>query len=145
MIGFFEHQYLSFKKNHLRNLIALARADGNLHKDEEKMLYKIGEKYGLKDRQIASLIRSNKEVELKIPQKHEQKMNQLYDLVMMVYADGVVDDNEVKFCEDLMEDFGFKKEVVHWMIEKFDESSPPAPPAASEWDAIVKEGEKFEK
>jgi len=140
MIGFFEHQYLSFKKNHLRNLIALAKADGHLHTEEEKMLYKMGEKYGLKDRQIASLIRSNKTTDLQIPDTHEQKMNQLYDLVTMVYADGVVEDSEVKFCEELMDDFGFKKDIVHWMIDKFDEANPPAP---NDWSALVKEAEKF--
>lgn len=142
MIGFFEHQYLSFKKNHLRNLIALAKADGHLHAEEEKMLYKMGEKYGLKDRQIASLIRSKAEKEVQIPETHEQKMNQLYDLVMMVYADSVVEKSEVKFCEDLMEDFGFKKDIVKWMISKFDEASPPA---TNDWDELVKEAEKFEK
>ncbi|MEO1098415.1 MAG: TerB family tellurite resistance protein [Bacteroidota bacterium] len=110
MIGFFEHQYLSFKKNHVRNLIALAKADGHLHSTEEEMLYKIGAKYGLKDRQIATLIQSEKEVKLKVPEGHEQKMNQLYDLVIMVYADGVVEESEIAFCEELMEQFGFKKE-----------------------------------
>lgn len=140
MIGFFEHQYLSFKKNHLRNLIALAKADGHLHAEEEKMLYKMGEKYGLKDRQIASLIRSDAEKELQIPESHHQKMNQLYDLVMMVYADGVVENSEVEFCEDLMEDFGFKKEIVKWMISKFDEANPPVP---NDWDALVEEGKQF--
>ncbi len=142
MIGFFEHQYLSFKKNHLRNLIALAKADGHLHKEEEKMLYRMGEKYGLKDRQIASLIRSNKKTDLQIPETHEQKMNQLYDLVMMVYADGVVEESEVDFCEELMDEFGFKKGIVNWMIDKFDEANPPAP---NDWDKLIAEGKKFVK
>lgn len=142
MIGFFEHQYLSFKKNHLRNLIALAKADGHLHTEEEKMLYKLGEKYGLKDRQIASLIRSEKKTDLHIPETHEQKMNQLYDLVTMVYADGVVEDSEVEFCEDLMDEFGFNKEIVKWMINRFDEANPPAP---TDWENLVAEGQKFVK
>jgi len=142
MIGFFEHQYLSFKKNHLRNLIALAKADGHLHAEEEKMLYKMGEKYGLKDRQIASLVRSNKQTDLQIPDNHSQKMNQLYDLVTMVYADGIVEESEVKFCEELMEEFGFKKEIVNWMIDKFDETNPPLP---NNWDELVEEGKKFVK
>lgn len=140
MIGFFEHQYLSFKKNHLKNLIALAKADGNLHQAEEQMLYKMGEKYGLKDRQIASLIRSKKASELHIPENHDQKMNQLYDLVLMVYADGIVEDSEVEFCEDLMEQFGFKREVVLWMIEKFDEGNPPTPEA---WEIVKEDAKQF--
>lgn len=141
MIGFFEHQYLSFKKNHVRNLIALAKADGNLHKDEETMLYKIGAKYGLKDRQIATLIQSEKEIELKVPQGHDHKMNQLYDLVLMVYADGIVEDSEVTFCEELMEKFGFEKEIVSWLIDNFEKGNPPTPEA---WDQLKSEAaERF--
>lgn len=136
MIGFFEHQYLSYKKSHLRNVIALAKADGELHTEEEKMLYKMGEKYGLKDRQIASLIRSNKSVEVTIPDSHDQKMNQLYDLVLMVYADGVVEKSEVEFCQELMVQFGFKKEIVDWMIEMFKHGNPPTPEA---WEQLKQE------
>ena len=39
MIGFFEHQYLSYKKDHIKNLLALAKADGFMHEKEEKMVY----------------------------------------------------------------------------------------------------------
>ncbi len=133
MIGFFEHQYLSFKKNHLRNLIALAKTDGNLHKDEEKMIYKLGEKYGLKDRQVASLLRSNKALDLYIPESDTEKMDQLYDVVMMVYADGVVEDSEVEFCEDMVDKFGYKKEIVAWLIKLFDQGNIPT---ANEWDEL---------
>ncbi|GAA0894572.1 hypothetical protein GCM10009122_42530 [Fulvivirga kasyanovii] len=135
MIGFFEHQYLAYKKNHLSNLIALAKVDGHLHTEEEKMLYKVGAKYGLKDRQIASLIRSEKETTLNVPESHDQKMNQLYDLVMMVYADDVVEDSEIEFCEELMANFGFKKSVVKWMIDMFDKGNPPTPEA---WEDLKK-------
>ena len=141
MIGFFEHQYLSYKKNHLSNLIALAKVDGNLHPEEEKMLYKMGEIYGLKDRQIASLINYDERTSLNIPKSHEQKMNQLYDLVTMIYADGKVEESEVHFCEELMIKFGFKREVVQWMINMLGLGKPPTPEV---WKELVKEAaEKY--
>lgn len=133
MIGFFEHQYLSFKKSHLKNLIALAKADGHLHPDEEKMIYKMGDKYGLKDRQVASLLRSNKQTDLHIPKTHDQKMDQLYDIVMMVYADGVVDQSEIDFCEEIVERFELKKDIVAWLIKIFDQGNVPTP---SEWEEL---------
>ena len=136
MIGFFEHQYLTFKKNHLKNLIALAKADGHLHQAEEKMIYKIGDKYGLKDRQIASLLRSEKKLELHVPETHDEKMDQLYDVVMMVYADGVVEDSEVEFCEELVDKFGYKKDIVQWLIKIFDEGNVPN---QVEWNQLKEE------
>ncbi|HEY8935738.1 MAG TPA: TerB family tellurite resistance protein, partial [Cyclobacteriaceae bacterium] len=81
MIGFFEHQYLKYKKNHIKNLLALAKADGHMHPKEEALLYKIGKRYGIKDRQVKELIDSNEKYEVIVPDNHNDKMNLLYDLV----------------------------------------------------------------
>lgn len=140
MIGFFEHQYLSYKKNHLYNLIELARADGDFHDDEKMLIYKIGERYGLKDRQIASMISSNKSTGIHIPGTHEGKMNQLHDLLLMVYADGMVDDVEISFCEGMAETFGFKKEIVKWMLQFFSDDKRPG---IEEWEYIIEASGKF--
>ncbi len=136
MQGFFEHQYLSYKKNHLKNLIALAMIDGHFHADEEKMIYKVGEMYGLKDRQISVLIAEYKATDLHIPDSFDKKMEQLYDLVRMVYADGVVEDQEIEFCQHLMVQYGFKPEVVPWLIGIFEENYRPID---LEWQALKEE------
>lgn len=131
MIGFFEHQYLSYKKNHIKNLLALSRADGHMHQKEEEMLYKIGKRYGLKDRQVAALIDDNEPYEINVPDNFNDKMNVLYDLVLMVYADGIVEKKEIKFCEDVVRKFGMKKEIVKWLIE--DVFVIGTPPPHDEW------------
>lgn len=139
MIGFFEHQYLSYKKNHIKNLLALAKADGHMHPKEEKLLYKIGKRYGLKDRQVKTLIDSDQKFEVNVPDNHFDKMNLLYDLILMVYADEVVDEQEIKFCEEAVMRFGMKKELITWLISLFDKGTPPP---ADEWDEIIEEAEK---
>ena len=78
MIGFFEHQFLSYKKKHVKNLLALANADGHLHEKEMELLYKLGEKYGLKQRQVKGILDSKKELELYIPDSDDEKMDQLF-------------------------------------------------------------------
>jgi uncharacterized membrane protein YebE (DUF533 family) len=142
MIGFFEHQYLSYKKNHIKNLLALSRADGHMHEKEELMLFKIGKKYGLKDRQVKEILDSKEKPQINVPDNYNDKMNVLYDLMLMVYADGVVEKNEIAFCEDVVKKFGMKKEVVNWLIhEVFDKGTPPR---ANEWEELKNEAkEKF--
>ena len=141
MIGFFEHQYLSYKKNHIRNLLALAKADGNVHPKEEALLYKIGKKYGLKERQVKELVASNERFKINVPDNHNDKMNLLYDLVLMVYADDVVDKHEIEFCEAAVHQFGMKKELVKYLLKEFDRGTPPPP---DEWSEIKREAkEKF--
>lgn len=133
MIGFFEHQYLSYKKNHIRTLLALAKVDGHVHPKEEKMLYKIGKRYQLKDKQIKSLIEENEKYEINVPDNHHDKMNLLYDLLLMVFADEVVEPQELEFCENMVVRFGYKKELLPWLVKIFEKGSPPL---SDEWEEI---------
>ena len=143
MIGFFEHQYLSYKKNHIRNLLALAKIDGHMHEKEVELLFKIGKRYGLKDRQVQELLDTDEVFTLNVPDNHNDRMNLLYDLILMVFADEVVDSHEVKFCEDAVEEFGMRRELVTWLLGVFEKGTPPPP---EEWEAIKKEAkEKFSK
>jgi len=142
MNGFFEHQYLSYKKNHLKNLLALANADGNMHPDEEKLLFKIGKRVGLKDRQIKNLLESEEKYIVAIPDNHNDKMNLLHDLLLMIYADGKVVKTELEFFEDTVIKFGLKKEMVAWLLQVFEENG--IPPSSEDWAEIKKEaGLKF--
>ena len=134
MIGFFEHQYLSYKKNHIKNLLALAKADGTVHEKEQRMLFKIGKKYGLKDRQVQTLMDSRERFEIDVPESHHDRMNVLYDLMLMVYADGIVEKSEIAFCEEVVKRFGMKKEIVPWLLtEVFEKGTPPPP---GEWEEL---------
>ncbi|MEO8474287.1 MAG: hypothetical protein ABI477_18945 [Chryseolinea sp.] len=141
MIGFFEHQYLSYKKSHIKNLLALANVDGTMHPKEEALLYKIGKRYGLKDRQVRQLIELDEKFDVTVPDNHNDKMNLLYDLILMVYADDVIDTHEIEFCEEAVTQFGMKKELVGWLLAEFERGTPPPP---EEWDDIKSEArEKY--
>ena len=140
MNGFFEHQYLSYKKNHIKNLLALAKADGVVHAKEQKMLFKIGKRYGLKDRQVQELIDSKEKFKINVPDNFHDQMNVLYDLMLMVYADEVVEKGEIAFVEDVVKKFGMKKEVVKWLLnEVFDKGTPPR---ADDWSELKEEAWK---
>ena len=136
MIGFFEFQYLSFKKRSLGNLIALAKSDGHLDPAEEHLLYKLGAKYGLKDRQITVMINSNRDFKLFTPEKHDEKMNMLFDLMQLVYADGIVAMEEIDFCHQIAEQFGYSADIVPWLLEHF---SSHHVPDHETWQVMVKE------
>ncbi len=142
MIGFFEHQYRSYKKNHLRNLLALARADGNLHPDEVAFLFKVGRNHGLKDRHIQSIIDEPSAQRVPIPESHDGRMNLLYDLLLMIHADSEVAPGEVAFLEDIVTKLGMKREVVAWLLDVF--QGKGIPPLPDDWQAIKQEaGERF--
>ena len=140
MIGFFEHQYLSYKKNHIRNLLALARSDGDMHTKEEALLYKIGRRYGLKDRQIRNIIESDEKHTVNIPDNHNDKMNLIYDLLLMIHADDKVMKNEVEFFEIAVKKFGMKEDMVTWLLDIFQKKGTPPPP--DDWEEIKTEAQR---
>ena len=144
MIGFFEHQFLSYKKNHIKNLLALAKADGFVHEKEIAVIQKIGKKYGLKERQVSQLIDSNEKFVLNVPNNHPDKMNLLYDLILVVLADGVIAKNEIAFCEDVVKKFGMKKDVVKWLLDEV--FNKGVAPTQEIWEELREEAkEKFVK
>lgn len=142
MHGFFEHQYLSYKKNHIKNLLALAKADGYVHAKEQKMLLKIGKRLGLKDRQVKELMESDEKYSVIVPDNFHDKMNVLFDVIQMVWADGVIEKKEIEFCEGLVKKFGLKKGIVQWLLNEIFEKG--VTPPQEEWNDIKEEAkEKF--
>jgi uncharacterized tellurite resistance protein B-like protein len=139
MQGFFEHQYLSYKKNHIKNLLALAKADSHMHEKEVEMLFKIGSKYGLKSWQIQNMLDATEKHQVDVPDNFNDRMNLLYDVLLMVYADGVVEPREIAFCEDMAAKFNMKKEIVPWLLQIFDNGTPPPP---DEWAEIKREAKE---
>ena len=119
MKGFFEHQYLKFKKQHLKNLTAIAYADGVLHKSEKALLYKIGEKYDLKGWQIAKIIENQKGFKLEIPENNSKKLDVLCDLVEMMLVDGVISEEEMELCQEATKAFNFEEDVIFSIIKLF--------------------------
>ena len=90
MIGFFEYQYLKYKKNHLKNLVAMAAIDGHIHEDEINYLYQIGEKYQLKPQQIKRILDKREEIEPEIPEHVETAVRPglAYTRLRLQRADG---------------------------------------------------------
>ncbi|MFM7856633.1 MAG: hypothetical protein ACKO96_33095, partial [Flammeovirgaceae bacterium] len=103
MIGFFENQYLHYKKDQIKNLMALAKADGHVHEKEKNVIFKISKRYRLKERQAQAILDSHEKFKANVPNNHHDKMNVLYDLVLIVFADGVIEKREVEFCENVAE------------------------------------------
>ncbi len=124
MTSFFEHQKLSFRKSYLRNLIQLASADGHLDESEEKVLYEIGRQRHLKDWQIAELLADKGQVEVFIPDSFLNKMNLLHDLMMIIYADGVVDENEIAYIKHILSAFNLSHDVVGELLTMFEKGTP---------------------
>ncbi len=134
MTTFFEHQKSSFKKSYLRNLISIASSDGLLDEDEKLLVFKIGKARGLKDWQITELLEEDhKNFEVFIPEGIANRMNLLFDIMQMIYADGTVNNSEIDFIHQLVVKFNLRPEIVHHLIDLFQYGTP----SPKDWKEFV--------
>jgi tellurite resistance protein len=124
MTSFFEHQRTSYKRNYLRNLIALACSDGELDSDEKALILSIGLRRGLKEWQINELLEDTSTHEFFVPDGVANRMNLLYDVMQIVYADGRVTGSEIAFVTNIIKALNLEIEVVEELLDLFRTTTP---------------------
>jgi len=109
-------------KSHIANLVAIAQSDGNFSVAEKRLIFEIGEKNGLTKEKIKSIIKSTEPIEFKIPKNDSERFERVYDLVLMVLADGGRSEDEMDVCIELSEKLGFRKAIAGVLVTKIEKS-----------------------
>lgn len=100
-------------KSHFFNLYCMAIADGNVAPKELEQLYKIGsDYYGVSPEEIQEVVFST-DITLYKPETKEEKIILLYDLALIAWADGGIDEGE----KGLLEKFAVRFDVSYNQIK----------------------------
>jgi hypothetical protein len=106
----------------------MAISDSNADMRELELLYKIGEARGINRKEIDELLLAPNQVGLSQPQSILEKIDYLYDLSLIAWADGTVDPSERRALELFCKRFGFKDENIIQICEfLLDEASRNTP------------------
>ncbi|PKV63032.1 tellurite resistance TerB family protein [Pontibacter ramchanderi] len=118
MFSFFESEAEKKLKSHITNLGALAKADGHMDPTEMEFIISIGKRHGLKPSEVRNLLSNVQSVKPQLPTNDAERFDQIYDLVEMMLADGIVDENEMEFCINMAVRLGFKKSIVGVLVRR---------------------------
>jgi uncharacterized membrane protein YebE (DUF533 family) len=118
MFSFFENDQVKRVKSHIQNLGALAKIDGHVDSTEMQFIIAIGKKNGMKPEEVRALLANSNSAHFVMPENDSDRFEQIYDLVEMMLADGIIDDNEMDFCIEMAEKLGFRKAVVGVLVRK---------------------------
>lgn len=99
-------------KAHFLRLYQMAVCDDSFSALELKMLYTFAEERGIIDTYLDEILLNPIEVKNIVPDLLEEKIDYLYDLTVMIWADGQVDDNEKSALEKYIRLFGFVEENI---------------------------------
>ncbi|WP_343680970.1 hypothetical protein [Chryseobacterium arthrosphaerae] len=108
-------------KAHFLRLYQMAICDDDFSALELKMLYKCAEERGISAKNLDETLLNPINLKSLVPQTIEEKVDYLYDLTVMIWADGVVSPNEYIAMQKYVLMFGFLEEnataIVDYLIE----------------------------
>ena len=99
-------------KAHFLRLYQMAICDDNFSSLELKMLYRFAQERGITSKNLDEILMNPLDTKNALPHTLEDKIDYLYDLVLMIWADHQVDDNERSALEKYIKLFGFVEENV---------------------------------
>jgi hypothetical protein len=103
--------------SHVKNLVVVALADGSIEKRELEMIFQIGIRAGLKPEELKRIIERPDSVEFFPPSTFRERIEQLYDMVLVMLINGEIDTNEVLFCKAVAIKIGFKPAIIDKMVQ----------------------------
>lgn len=106
------------KKSHLKNLYQIAMADGNLDNKEFDFLLSVANKLYLNPSVVQNVIQYPDDIQFYIPNHNKEKIDQIYDCVLMAVVDGNLNDNEIATCKLISVKFGFRPIIVDKIIQE---------------------------
>ncbi len=128
MFGFFENEQAKKIKGHLCNLAALAKADGNVDDREMNFIVTVGKKNGVSASEVRKLVAGNTNCVSDLPSNDSERFDQIFDLVDMMLADGIIDETEMDFCIIMAEKLGFRQAIVSMLVRKISQGVKDAIP-----------------
>jgi len=105
------------RKSHLKNLLEVALADGQLDNDEYVLLLSLARKLDISDQEIKNIRENPGLITFKPPASHKKRFEQVYDLVCMMMIDGVIHQKELDFCKSMALKLGYMPRIVDDFIE----------------------------
>jgi len=115
-IDLFKSRESREKLSHLKNLVAVAFADGKLEDNEMAALATVMARDGLTPSDLERCIKKPQGIKFLPPETPVQRVVYLKDMVLLMMCDGNIDDKELALCKATAIALGFKHEVIDAMI-----------------------------
>ena len=91
-------------------------SDGHIDDTEVKLLLQIAKRHGVGRGRVYSVKKKMDRISFTSPDNDRERFDQIYDLVMMMMADGEIDENEMRVCNKYAEKLGFDRRIVDELV-----------------------------
>jgi len=122
-MGWFDSRETKERRFQFKNMISLALIDGDFDDNENEFLRMRGMQLGLSRGDVDAVLKHPERVKFVQIKDPDRRIQHLYDLVIMMIADGRVVQAEMDFVQTLAAMMGFRPSDVPRLLESIVESA----------------------
>jgi len=111
-LDIFDHPQKIQNKEYFVHLVRIAKADDVVSPDEQDLLHRIGKNLGFTDPEIDKLIETTSHTYYDPPYELSKRFDQLYEIVRMILADGVINSREMRLATGFAVQSGFSEREI---------------------------------
>lgn len=114
----FDSEFKARNKGHFSAIVRVAIADGDLSEEEKQFLDKLKNRLEISDAEYEEILENPLKYPINPPSLHVQRIERLYDLSRMVYADNVLGPKQKEIVTKFALALGFTPGNVGYIVDK---------------------------
>tara|TARA_A100001011_G_C13833738_1_gene644046 strand:- start:219 stop:638 length:420 start_codon:yes stop_codon:yes gene_type:complete len=105
-------------KDHFASIVRIALSDGVISKEEEAFINRTAINLEIEEQEVETIKANLDNYPINPPSTEQRRLERLYDLARMVFADQIADEAEKKIMNRLIIGLGFPHEEVEDIINQ---------------------------
>jgi uncharacterized tellurite resistance protein B-like protein len=114
----FDSEFKSRNKSHFSAIVRVAIADGDMSREEKEFLDKLAIRLEISASEYEEILENPLKYPINPPYLHSQRLERLYDLSRMVYADHVLGPKQKEILTKFALALGFTPGNVAFIVDK---------------------------
>ncbi|WP_299259129.1 TerB family tellurite resistance protein [uncultured Aquimarina sp.] len=114
----FDSGFQKRNQDHFAAIVKVAMSDGVITDDEKAFLDRLARNLSISDNDYKEILKDYNTHPINPPTSYDVRLERLFDLSRMVYADHIKGDNQVVLLEKLCIGLGFDPDTVKQVVDK---------------------------
>lgn len=114
----FDSEFKKRNEDHFAAIVRVAMTDGVINDAEKQFLDRLAVSLDISESEYKSILKDYRSHPVNPPLSYDLRLERLYDLARMVWADHIEGDNQVRLLERLGVGLGFNPQNIKYIVDK---------------------------
>ncbi len=114
----FDSGFQKRNQDHFAAIVRVAMSDGVITDEEQAFLERLARRLSISENDFKEILKDYNTHPINPPTSYDMRLERLYDLARMVYADSIKGDEQVILLEKLSIGLGFRADNAKYVVDK---------------------------